>query len=165
MPGIPGFPGHARTLTVSPQAHHPHCFPELNMKAQGVCAPCVRPLPRAPERSSNRLWFQLEGWGSGLEKPPSHHVRAGIAETTLGPLLQGLVKGGSCSWEVSSAEDRRPAPAPASTWLAFPFPCHLPVCQAGKLPAGESEALCILSDKWQRAKQAPILTTSDSPHP
>lgn len=37
-------------------------------------------------------------------------------------------------------------------------------CQVGKLPVGESEALCILSNKWQ-SEVGQILIAPDSPHP
>lgn len=99
--------------------------------------------------------------------------------------LRGLVKGTSFSWEEGSAgKDRLKAPQPLGlVWAPGPLaqgcPGHsqhragslLPhvtqgasKCQVGKLPVGESEALCILSNKWQ-SEVGQILIACDSPHP
>lgn len=53
-------------------------------------------------------------------------------------------------------------------WLAPCLPMSpkvLSKCQVGKLLVGESEALCVLSDKWHGVKWATVLIASDSWHP
>lgn len=116
----------------------------------------------------------------------SHQVWGQIAKRvlespSLGPcqrqrlLLGGEVEGGG---RIKCSTAPRPAlaprtPGPALSWLqpACDQLCFLTSpkvpskCQVEKLPVGESEAVCVLSDKWHGVKWAMILIASDSRHP
>lgn len=75
--------------------------------------------------------------------------------TAPGPALAPRIPSPGLSW-----------PQPAWDQLCLLTSSKVPSkCQVEKLPVGESEAVCVLSDKWHGVKWAMILIASDSRHP
>lgn len=131
--------------------------------------------------------MQEWGLGSDLQEkfPESPSLgtdrREGFRVPSLGPhKRQRLLLGGGeerGGWiKCSTAPGPALAPRIPSPGLSWPQPawdqlCLLTSskvpskCQVEKLPVGESEAVCVLSDKWHGVKWAMILIASDSRHP